>query len=79
MFLQYMHDNGTASKNHSGTNLWLTFNLNFLQSLFVLIQKVTKKIKKIRFPAQCHTPSADFQAGARSSIDSALNNKESME
>ena len=37
-------------------------------SLFVLIQKVTKKIKEIRFPARCYPPNTDFQANARSPL-----------
>jgi hypothetical protein len=48
-------------------------------SLFVLIQKVTKKIKKIRFPAHAYPPSTDFQANARSSAKSSFNIKEVME
>ena len=55
-----------SSDNHFYSIYLLFFDFNFFQSLFCLIKKVTKKIKKIRFPAHRHPPSADFQACARS-------------
>jgi hypothetical protein len=43
------------------------------------MKKVTKKIKKIRFPAQGYPPNADFQASARSSTTAFRFNAESPE